>query len=274
MKNFQKLPFFILAVLMIGVILSCSKDSTEPQETPPTLPPASVFMMEFESFPLLDGKIIPDDPSQIRENWGWAAANVLVWNTVLFVNLAIPVAAFQAAFQQQPVKLDDGSWMWSYGFVSQGLQHSAALHLSLNNNLAHWQMYISKQNVYTNFLWFEGEGDLGYSHGIWTVNMNPNSPVPYLEIEWNRNPQDNTGDIKYTNVFQEDPNSGSYIHSGTMSENRYDAFYSIFHKNLMNTTNIQWDRTTKIGRVYDLLHFQDEDWHCWDEVLEDTDCPS
>ena len=135
MKNFQKLPLFLLVVLMIGVIISCSKDSTQPQETPPTLPPASVFMMEFESFPLVDGGIIPDDPTQVRENWGWAAANVLVWNTVLFVNLAIPVAAFQAAFQQQPVKLDDGSWMWSYGFLAQGVQHTASLHLSLNNNL-------------------------------------------------------------------------------------------------------------------------------------------
>jgi hypothetical protein len=85
MKNFQKFPLFLLLVLMIGVIISCSKDSTEPQETPPTLPPASVFMMEFESFPLLDGDINPDAPTQLKTNWSWAATNVVVWNTVLFV---------------------------------------------------------------------------------------------------------------------------------------------------------------------------------------------
>jgi hypothetical protein len=231
-------------------------------------------MMEFESFPLLDGDINPDAPTQLKTNWSWAATNVVVWNTVLFVNLVVPVAAFQAAFQQEPVKLDDGSWMWSYGFLAQGVQHTASLHLSLNNNLAYWQMYISKQNEFSDFLWFQGEGDLGYSHGTWTVNMNPANPVPYLEIEWNRDPQTNTGDIKYTNIYQEDPNSGSYIRYGTMTGIHYDAFYSIFHKNLQNTTDIEWNRTTKIGRVYDVLHFQDEFWHCWNEVLENTECPS
>jgi hypothetical protein len=198
----------------------------------------------------------------------------MIWNTVLFVNLAIPVAAFQASFQHQPVKLDDGSWAWNYGFMAQGVQHYASLRFSLNNNLAHWQMYISKEGEYTDFLWFEGEGDLGYSHGVWTVNSNPATPVPYLEIEWNRDPQANTGEIKYTNIYQEDLNNGSYIHYGTMSGEYYDSFYTIFHKNIMNSTEIEWNSQTKIGRVYDLNHFEDEYWHCWDELLEDIECPA
>ena len=262
-----------LAVLLFAVLFSCSKDSTEPQETPPSLPPASVFLMDFESFPLSDQGDAPAGIAQQHQNWGWAATNVLVWNTVLFVNLAIPVAAFQASFQQQPVKLDDGSWMWSYSFPALGIQHTAKLKLSLENNLSHWKMYISRDGQYADFLWFEGEGDLGYSHGIWTVYSNPSTPAAYLEIEWSRNPQDSTCSMKYTNILQEDPNYGSYIRYGILSGDHYDAYYTIYHQNVMNSTEIEWNRKTRAGRVYDVQHFEDEDWHCWDEQLEDTECP-
>ena len=273
MTSIRKMKIVFLAVLVLALFFSCSKDSTEPQETPPTLPPASVFLMEFESFPLSDQGDTPAGITQQHQNWGWAATNVLVWNTVLFVNLAIPVAAFQASFQQQPVKLDDGSWMWSYSFPALGVQHTAKLQLSLENNLAHWKMYISRDGQFADFLWFEGEGDLGDSHGIWTVYSNPSTSAAYLEIEWNRNPQDNTGDIKNTNILQEDPHYGSYIKYGTLAGDRYDAYYTIYHNNIMNSTDIEWNRTTRAGRVYDVQHFQDEDWHCWDEQLEDTECP-
>ena len=273
MSLIRQFPYFLLALLLTGIMINCSKDTTEPQQTPPSLPPAAAFLMEFDSFPLPDGGVLPEYPLLKGENWTWAATNVLVWNTVLIVNLVVPVTAFQAAFQHQPVKLDDGSWAWNYSFMALGVQHTASLRLSLNNNLAYWKMYISKQDQYTDFLWFEGEGDLGYSHGIWTVNMNPAAPVPYLEIEWNRDPQTETGDIKYTNVYPEDPNNGSYIKYGTMTSDYYDAFYTIFHKNAMNATEIEWNRETKIGRVHDVDYFQNEDWHCWDELQEDVECP-
>ena len=275
MKRFHHTFLAFGLALLVGFGLTCSKDTTEPLETPPALLPASSFIMDFGSFPgggealAKSGKVL----LQTKANWGWAATNVLVWNTVLFVNLAVPVAAFYASFQHEPYKENDGSWSWAYGFTAQNTQYTAKLNLSLDNNLAHWKMYITKEGEFNGFLWYEGEGDLGYSHGTWTLYKNPASPVPYIGMEWNRNPQDETGDIRYTNINDEDPNKGSYIHYGTMAGSRYDTYYTIYHKTLDNYTYIEWDLTTKVGRVSDLNHFETEEWYCWDEMLYDTECP-
>jgi hypothetical protein len=273
----QKNYVFIFSLVMAIIFaVTCSKDSTEPQETPPALPPTNSFIMDFNSFPVGGGMALGKSGNvilQTRENWGWAASNILVWNTVLFVNLAVPVAAFYASFQHDPVKESDGSWSWSYAFNAQSSQYTAKLNCSLNNNLVYWKMYISKEGEFTQFLWYEGQGDLGYSHGTWTLYKNPAVPVPYIGIEWNRNPQDETGDIQYTNIMEEDPNMDSYIHYGTMTGSRYDAYYTIYQNNIVNHVYIEWEKLTKIGRVMDLNHFQDEGWHCWDELLFDSECP-
>ena len=52
----------------------------------------------------------------------------------------------------------------------------------------------------------------------------------------------------------------------------YDAMYDIFNKGQNNLTEIKWNRTSKDGRVKDPAHFGDEDWHCWNHLLEDTTC--
>jgi len=276
MKHYHRYFLVCGLVLLTGFVLTCSKDSTDPQETPPALPPLNSLIMDFESFPINGGGALGKSGAgllQTKANWGWAATNVLVWNTVLFVNLAVPVAAFFASFQHDPFKEDDGSWSWSYGFTAQNTQHTAKLNCSLYDNLAHWKMYITKDGEFNEFLWYEGEGDLGYSHGTWTLYKDPLLPVPYIGIVWNRNPQDETGDIRYTVINDEDPNYGSYIHYGTMTGERFNAYYTIYHNNINNETNIEWDRMTKAGRVADLNHFEDEEWHCWNELLFDTECP-
>jgi hypothetical protein len=277
MKRIQHHFFLFCLIFLVGFVLTCSKDSTDPQETPPALPPLSSFIMDFESFPTGGGEVLGKGNAgilQTKENWGWAATNVLVWNTVLFVNLAVPVAAFGAALQHDPYKEDDGSWSWAYGFNALNTPHTAKLNLSLNNNLANWKMYISKEGEFSEFLWYEGQGDLGYSHGTWTLYKDPTLPVAYLGMEWNRNPQDETGDIRYTLINDDDPNKGSYIHFGTMDETRYDAYYTVYHKVPDNYTYIEWERVTKAGRVADLIHYENEEWHCWDETLFDVECPN
>jgi len=276
MKRFHFYFLVFALVLLVGFVLTCSKDSTEPQETPPALPPTNSFIMDFGSFPLNDGEPLAKTGNvllQTRANWSWAALNVLVWNTVLFVNLAVPVAAFYASFQHDPYKEDDGSWSWSYGFTAQNNQYTAKLNCALYDNLAHWKMYISMDGEFNEFLWYQGEGDLGYSHGTWTLYRDPADPVAYIGMEWNRNPQDGTGDIRYTNIKDEDPNKDSYIKYGTMTDSLYNAYYTIYHKNLDNYTLIEWNRDSKAGRVSDKIHFQDDVWHCWDEMLYDTECP-
>ena len=37
--------------------------------------------------------------------------------------------------------------------------------------------------------------------------------------------------------------------------------------------DIKWNYEQHFGRVKDPIHFEDENWHCWDEKLDDINCP-
>jgi hypothetical protein len=52
----------------------------------------------------------------------------------------------------------------------------------------------------------------------------------------------------------------------------YDAFYDIYNAGRDNHTNIEWNLDEKYGRVKDPFHFGDEDWHCWNNLLDDAPC--
>lgn len=258
------------------LLFSCSKKSTEPEDEPPVIPPLSTFLIDFDEFPsgphmqLLKAEL----GNLSYENWAWAAGNLLVWNTLLTVGLAVPVAAFGAAIGQVPVRQPDGSWVWTYSFTANFITHTAELHGKIIPEGTKWDMYISKEGEYTDFLWYSGLSNFEVTEGTWTLNKNPGEPVEFIGIDWQRNLQDSTADIKYENIEANSPENGGYIFYGTSTDTLYNAFYEIFNKGKNNITQIQWDRLTHQGRVADSSHFHDSAWHCWDTMLNDITCPS
>jgi hypothetical protein len=270
----------IAVALLISLIPGCGDDdgSTGTQPTPPEIPPLSSFLMEFSDFesgqpykPLLRGEDPVDDGASMH-NWAWAATNVLVWNTIITVGLAVPLAAFIEAFDHEPTRQPDSTWVWDYNFIAQDVIHLAELHGKIAEEKVLWEMYISKEGEYIDFLWYSGQCDLSVTEGTWTLFNNPADPTPLVGIEWHRYPETATGDIKYTNIVPDGPENGGYIFYGTAADGQYDAFYDIYNKGLDNHTEIEWDRTTKAGRVKDQDHFDDGDWHCWDSELQDGPC--
>ena len=269
----------LILVTVFLILFSCSKDSSGPEEKPPAIPPASSFLMDFEFFTSQDttGGVnsdgIPGNYLLSYQNWGHAAFNVLFWNTFITIGLAVPVGAFLESFRHEPVQQPNGKWLWSYSFKVFNITHTAKLYGSISNDGTEWEMYISKAGAYTDFLWYEGNADLPGTHGTWTVYNKPDDPTPLLLIEWNRDVNAGTADIKYTNIVPNGPENGGYIFYGITDSTTFDAFYDIYNKGLDNHTLIEWSRETKAGRVQDEHHFGDTDWHCWNEMLEDTDCP-
>ena len=266
----------IILSVAILVFAGCSDDkSTEAKSEPPVMPPVSSFQMDFNDFPLSNPKILatPGDVLS-HDNWGWAALNVVFWQTLVTAGMAVPAAAFVESFTHEPEQQPNGIWIWSYDFsILGGVLHTASLHAEVDISGIQWEMYISKQNEFTDFLWYSGQSDLFATEGTWTLNYKPEDPTPWIGIEWHRNLQDSTADIKYSNIIPGDPENGGYIFYGTTTDTTYDAFYDIFNRERDNHTNIQWNRTTESGRVSDVWHFGDSDWRCWDPDLEDTECP-
>ncbi|MBN1292862.1 MAG: hypothetical protein JXB48_13560 [Candidatus Latescibacteria bacterium] len=274
--------WLLLLTLCLLFVQGCSKDSitnTADIVDAPEIPPKSSFIIDFDSFPIARNTTETIKKSFLRsemqsyKNWEWSAGNVLVWNTLLTVTLAVPVASFVESFNHDPKLQMDGTWIWPYSFIVFGQSYSAELHAKLDTEGIQWDMYITRQNVYDDFHWYTGRSNLFTTDGYWVLYKKPEDPVPILRIEWDRDMTNNSTNIKYINVIPDNPANGSYIYYSITDEIPYDAYYDIYLSESNNSTNIMWNRSTKEGRVNDVLHFENDAWHCWNTQLEDIECP-
>jgi len=262
-------PVLIASLMGFG---GCGEDAAGPDASDaPEIPPLSTFLIDFSSF--ADAGASRPAEAVTSVNWGHAAFTALVWNTLITVGLAVPVAAFAESFNHVPLQTADGSWLWSYSVTAGSQVYTAKLYGSLVAAGTHWEMFITKHGVYDDFLWYTGDADLTLTEGSWMLNRSPEQPHPLLEIAWHRDPQEGTADIRYSNVESGNPEQGGYILYGTTVFDQYDGFYDVYNKGQDNHTDAEWDFENGDGRVRDPRHFGDNDWHCWDEDQQDVICP-
>ena len=73
-----------------------------------------------------------------KANWTWSATNIVVWNTIITVGLAIPVAAFAESFRHEPVEHPNGSWWWSYNVHVGDVLYLAQLEALVLDQQVEW----------------------------------------------------------------------------------------------------------------------------------------
>ena len=262
----------VLFFLIVTIFIACNKDDDTVSGTAPNLPPESSFMMDFSDFTGADTTAAYKSGLS-HQHWGWAATNIFVWNAVLTITFAVPVAAFYESFHHEGVwDPDVDAWVWSYNFMVGGVSHLAKLQGSLVDGGVRWEMYISKNNAYSDFLWYWGFSNGSNTEVEWHLNGNPQDLEELISIEWNKNYETGEANIKYTNVKAGAPEEGGYIVYGIANGEYYNAFYDIYSAQHDNLLEIQWHRTQKYGRVKDEFHFGTDEWNCWDEILLDVDC--
>lgn len=259
-----------------GMMGGC-RNAPAPGVEAPEIPPASTFVIDFSDFEGdADGsKTIGLDPTAAQlgfDNWGFSALNVGVWNAILTVGLAVPVAAFYESFNHEPDLQPDGTWIWSYTFHVAGILHAAELHGRIVGNDVEWDMFISREGEYADFNWYSGVSTLTRTEGTWILNKDPQDPVAFIDIEWRRDAETELGDIRYTNVEPGAAGAGGYIAYAVTGDETYDASYAIYNAESSDLIEIEWNRSTQAGRVHAPDHFGDDSWHCWDENLQNVDC--
>lgn len=206
-------------------------------------------------------------------NYGHGLFNVGLWNSVVTVTMAVPVAAYIEALKHTPVYLGDNSWKWEYSVVVGENTYLAKLLASrISNEEFKAEMYISNNGMggYSDFKWFEGIIRYDRTHAIWSLNESADNPAEWLEIEWNMDWEKEVSDITYTITKAGDDEYGSFINYAITDNAIFDAAYTVSGSS--NTINIEWNRTTYAGRIKDPVKFSDEAWHCWNNLLEDIDC--
>ncbi len=269
----MKVVSSILFLVFFFLYFQGCKDVTDPTDNAPTIPPTNTMVMDFTEFP--DTSTVNPLPKlsvATYQNWGWAAINVSYWNSLVTVTLTVPVLAFTEAFNHQPTLQNDGSWLWTYNFTAGGVIYTSKLYGTPNVDGVDWKMLLTKTGEYSDFEWFTGFSNLPATEGTWTLNLDPANPEPFINIDWQRNVEENTASVQYTNIIPGDPGNGSYIKYGKTIDSTYNRYYKIWSAQNSNLTDIIWNYENHFGSVNDQQHFGDPNQHCWDELLMDSDC--
>ena len=276
MKKHYALSFTF--ILICGLFWSCEKKGS-----PPTLPPAESMTIDFSNF-VSNLKSAPVNgllkSTLAVENTNWTVAATVAgwWNSILVINLAIPVAAFEIAANSSPTYLDNKTWQWKYSVPVLTATYTARLTGQVRSGDVKWEMYISKDGVgsFAEFLWYDGTTNSDGKKGTWTMKESQAEQVPMLQIDWFKSGT-SIDSVKYTYVKSGVAFEGSYIKYGH-SSNTLNAYYTVHYwepiRSKMVDVNIEWSTALFNGRIKSVDYFQDTNWHCWDGNGNDIDCPT
>jgi hypothetical protein len=254
----------LILILSAGIFSSCKKD----KGSPPVLPPSESMTIDFSNFATLkkgsDQLVVPKGTES--SNWDFAATVAGVWKLLITTTLAVPVASFKLAIDQSPAFLETKTWQWSYNVTVAGTIFMARLTGLIRTSDVQWKMYITREGTggFAEFLWFQGTSKLDGTGGQWIINQSSSSPEAMLQIDWTKTGT-TIGSIKYTYVKNLDAFKTSSIEYGITST-PLNAFYNVHYYNNVkfSDVNVEWNTTTKNGRVKCLEYLNDNLWHCWD----------
>lgn len=260
----------LIIVLMLPILfINCSTDPDGDGQIAPEIPPITTFLMNFDIIDANDGGRV-----EAMNNWAYSVLNVGFWNAAITVTFAVPLVSFAEAFNHDP-SFDESlpGWIWEYDYSLGGINYTARLEATVTLEDVEWRMFITQENVFTDYLWYSGSSNLDGLEGQWVLNRDPTDPVPFIQIDWNRALEGDVAAIRYLNVVPDSDDNGSYIFFQVDNNSDLNRSYDIFSNPMNHTIEIDWDSENKDGRVKSPNHFQDSEFHCWDETLEDVDCP-
>jgi hypothetical protein len=262
----------LISLLLAGSFSGCKKDKGDP----PSLPPAESMLMDFSNFAGsskssatgYDNKGIDD------LNWGTAAFIVATWRLTIVTTLAIPVASFKVAVDQDPVYLSDKKWQWSYNVNAAGVTYKARLTGEITSGDIKWEMYVAREgtDAFPEFKWFEGTSKADGSGGQWLLSESNINQSPILQIDWTKSGTA-IGTVKYT-WLKSGSSNGANIEYG-LKNSTFNAYFAIkyYSTNLgrFSDVDIEWNTSTKNGRIKS-TDYADGEWQCWDSNYKDSIC--
>jgi hypothetical protein len=255
MKRIIVLGAALILILLSFFVTSCKKDKSD--ISTPIAPSEESFVLNFSDFS--NGK-----SSKTFVNKANAVIYVGVWNTLLAVNLATPIAAFKGTIKETVKLVEPNHWMWEYQTSLFGITFNSQLHAYYSDGKINWEMHISQDGAYQDFVWFTGTSNVEQTNGSWTIYKSPADSQAYMTINWEKNSDNTVAFIKYENVLVNDANNGAYIEYGVNTNTDFNRYYNIVGTEASNYANIEWNSTSKNGRIKAPNSFRDDVWHYWD----------
>lgn len=285
--------------LFVGLQLfaGCSNDDavqlpTGPKEPEgaPQLPSMSTMKLELNFFgietPVLDeatlSKGTPSDQLMAttagdHSNWINAFVRAIFVQLIMYDALQEPIGAFALAIHSVPQAIGDGSYLWTYIFVEDGVEYSIFLYGTPMTDRVVWRLEVSADTpelVLDHFVWFEGVGMRNESEGYWqfyepvaTPPGTPTDGTELMRIDWeNISASEHRVTVTVNGAGLED--EGDYLEfyeTGTMgSITAYDA-------SILETSQIVWYADGSGSLT--VPDYNDGLQACWDTEQVNIDCP-
>lgn len=277
LKIMKRLINLFVMLGLIFVFQSCTQEGSadNPENlVAPEVPSISAFTIPTQKFGVVDKN--ESTTRNSKSNWIHAGLSVLAWNSVVFINTTAPIAAFGHAFNYKAEFIGDRTFEWTYEYQAQPAQGGQKYDVSLTGQYISeltevaWTMTVTEQGTSNSFIWYEGVVVVGNTEGTFTVNKNPQNPVPYMEIAYKRDPASSSATVRFSNVTANDPGNGDYIEWRAQDDATYDRAYDVYTNNRL--LEIEANEGLDNGRVRHPSHFNDEEWHCWDTDQFNIDC--
>jgi hypothetical protein len=255
-----------LSIALMLLVTACKKDKGDP----PVLPPAESMNIDFSNFDIQAKSVATKGTNMV--NWETAATIAATWKNLIGATLIIPVTSFQIAIDQTPSWVSEKTWQWTYNATVATVTYHAKLTAVIKEPNVEWKMYITKDNAFTDFLWFEGTSKTDGTGGQWFLYKSNAEPVKILQIDWTKSGSA-IGSVKYTYIKTGDTFANSYIEYGLNSNTPFNAYYTIHYYNgtKFSDVDVQWSTTNKTGRIKS-VDYLNGSWFCWDQNHINTTC--
>lgn len=278
MKNFI---FFFALITSLAFVQSCEKEPQEEENlqlVAPELPPADMFTMPVSEVRETDTDTTAQTGGGFTYwNWAHAAISLVTWNTVVYLNMAVPTAAFASAFNAEPTYIGNLTFQWAYQHEATPALGGQVYDVSLTGQYINdteevaWTMTVSQVGGFSDFVWYTGVTSTSNSEGYFILNSNPANPQPYLRMDYSEGLLPEDGTLRFTNVLPAHPDNGHYLEYRTDASAEFNRAFDI-QGAPGNFQEIRWNEPAGNGQVRSPQYFNDNDWHCWDTDQRDIDC--
>ena len=278
----KKLFLFLSLLASVALFQSCEKETTidndDDKLEAPQIPHKSMFTIPTADLKSTDSDTLAAQTQGISyHNWAHAGLNVLAWNTVVAVHMAIPTAAFGLALNEQPEYIGDATFRWAYEYEAADILGGKTYDIVLTGQYINdtqevlWTMTASEEGGFTDFVWYTGVVAIDFSAARFILNRHPEMPEAFISIAYQNDANTNDVTIRFTNVVPGSDDNGHYIEHRTLSEAPYNTTFDVYRGG-SNFLEIRWNQPAGNGQVKHPAHFNDNNWHCWDTNQFDVDC--
>ncbi|MGD8413010.1 MAG: hypothetical protein PVF33_02190 [Candidatus Latescibacterota bacterium] len=294
MKRTKKTLGMLMAILFAAWMLpACSGDDgagpTEPDypADAPQLPSVSTMMFDVQFFDIetpqvsqqaaetgkpTGGELLAAESAD-RTHFINAFVRVLFLQLLMYDALEEPVGAFALAVHSVPQPQDDGSWLWTYIFVDEGIEYNIYLYGTPDTGDDHvdWRLEVSTNdpsNPFDHFVWFDGRTYNDDSQGYWQF-YDPQLPAPHASarIDW-ENPSATEGRLVIEINGPDHPDYGDTLEFFESSFQCTVDHYDAGEDRRANIT-VNADGTGSLT----VPDYNNGDRACWDTEQKNTDCP-